>query len=42
VVEATADGGATAEVSGSMTIAKVCLATLVDGFPKAYTYDIPE
>jgi hypothetical protein len=41
-VVATAEGGATAQASGTMTIAKVCVASLVDGFVKAYTYDIPE
>jgi Cu-Zn family superoxide dismutase len=41
-IEATAEGGATETTSGSMDIAKVCLADLVSDFETSYTYFVPE
>jgi hypothetical protein len=41
-IEATAEGGSTETTSGSMDIAKVCLADLVSDFETSYTYFVPE
>lgn len=41
-IEATAEGGASETASGSMDIAKVCLADLASDFETSYTYFVPE
>lgn len=41
-IKSTAEGGATALTNGSMLIEKVCVASLVEDFSKAYSVDIPE
>jgi hypothetical protein len=41
-IEAKAEGGATETTTGTMDIAKVCLADLESGFTTTYTYKIPD
>ena len=42
IVMATAEGGFTRNVSGSMTVAKVCLAELRNDFKPEYIFDLPQ
>jgi hypothetical protein len=41
-IEATAEGGAVGTTTGTMDIAKVCLADLISDFETSYVYKLPE